>query len=163
MYKMKATIAVKQTGKKGLNLVVLPQAIADMFFHTFCDKSDDKLTIASSEALSNVWPKLVEKFGDVDHITVDDYELTRNVKGESMNFPATATIDNLNMVAIMTGTAKLIEAKRTVAREHAATRELIKQAVKVEVHGYEAGKRGRQAKNVSSENLEAQALAALDL
>ena len=142
---MKAQIVIKDG--KSFKSVTLPSPVDSFAYQAFCEKNDLAATV-----LSELWDDISKKYGDIDRVEITDYNVTRNVQGETVEYPATATISNLNMVAMLAGIAKWTEAKRQVNVENANVKFLLKQAVNVEVHGYEAGKRGRHAKQGMNQN-----------
>lgn len=137
---MKATIVILKDKNKSES-VTLPAPVDGFAYQAFIEKNDLAATV-----LSELWDDIAKKYGSIDRVEISDFEVTRQIAGEPVAFPATATISNLNMVAMLAKIAERTEAKRKLDLTFADLKALLKQAVNVEVHGYEAGKRGRHAK-----------------
>jgi hypothetical protein len=148
---MLANIFVK-SGKK-FDSIQLPALVAEYLYNaTVNTKATDRERELGADVLSSIWESaIVAKYakGDsslIDRVEISGFEVTRNVSGESVSFEASATISNLNMTAMLAGIAKRTAAKQALEAEHANVKALIKSAVSVTVKGYNAGKRGRTAK-----------------
>ena len=135
---------------KGKNIRPCDPALASALDAVFGLGSNDKDKAA--QVLAQVWPMVAIDAGDFDRIEIET-EVTKYIDGQSQDFPATITILNLNLQAVLAGVVE-VEAIMAQARKASeAQKALYKQSRSVEVHGYEAGKRGRKSSNPYGELL----------
>ncbi len=181
---MKAQIFVKQEGKKGTKAVVLGEKVSRALYAAFTGRVEDgkyhkserpdkvnvKEVIASCNALSAHWDDLTNKFGDVLHVIIDDYKCKRETRTndgetivtESGEYEGRTTIQNLNMVAMLTGIARDLASDEGSLSK--ATRELVNLAVTREAIGFNPNPRGRKSSSpVNQSELESDILGELGL
>lgn len=129
---------------KGKNVREIDPALASALEAVFGDGNNDKDKAAS--ILAQVWPAVAKEAGEFEKIVIDT-TVTKYVKGEASEYPATIEVLNLNLQAVLAGVVEVNRVMEEARRKVEAQKKLYKQSRSIAVHGYEAGQRGRKASN----------------